>query len=186
MKQSENVYALVVYTGIETKLVMNQGQYKYQISTIMYHLNIILLINLGIMLIIILMSSQVGTRLWLNQNADKHSYLFHGKQGFAIDKELIVLQAVGSFYLLMNSLIPMDLAINTIFIKLVYSLIVEVDAEFVDEQKSIEEGNGELLGCNVRNMIKLEDVARVNNIFCDKTGTLTQNKLLFKSLAFGD
>ena len=80
---------------------------------------------------------------------------------------------MASFYLLMNMLIPLDLAINTILIKLLYSIIMEMDATFVDEQSSIEQGMGSLVGCSVRNFIKLEDVARVNHVFCDKTGTLT-------------
>jgi len=28
----------------------------------------------------------------------------------------------------------------------------------------------------------LEDIARINHIFCDKTGTLTKNQLIFKSI----
>ena len=96
------------------------------------------------------------------------------------------MEAVGSFYLIFNLLIPLDLAVNTILIKMVYTIFLEMDASFVDEEKSIEQGNGQLVGCSVRNMIKLEDVARIDNIFCDKTGTLTQNKLIFKALAFGN
>ena len=88
----------------------------------------IMLSNLFIMLLILIFSSQVGTRQWLNENSEKHSYLFHGDKRFEINKELIIVQSMGSFYLLMNTLIPLDLAINTIFIKLVYSLIMEMDA----------------------------------------------------------
>jgi len=32
----------------------------------------------------------------------------------------------------------------------------------------------------------MDDLGRVNHIFCDKTGTLTKNKLSFRSIAFGD
>ena len=115
-----------------------------------------------------------------------HHYLYNEKKDYPINIELFVIEAVGSFYLIFNLLIPLDLAVNTILIKMVYTLFVEVDAAFIDEEKSIEQGDGSLVGCSVRNMIKLEDVAQIDNIFCDKTGTLTQNKLIFKALAYGN
>jgi len=65
-----------------------------------------------------------------------------------------------------------------------YSIYVEADAEFVDEEKSIDAGKP--VGCSVRNLTMLEDVARITHVFCDKTGTLTQNKLIFRCLAFND
>jgi len=30
----------------------------------------------------------------------------------------------------------------------------------------------------------VEDLSKVNHIFCDKTGTLTKNHLIFRSIAF--
>ena len=32
----------------------------------------------------------------------------------------------------------------------------------------------------------IEDLAKVNHIFCDKTGTLTKNQLIFKAMGFND
>lgn len=34
-------------------------------------------------------------------------------------------------------------------------------------------------------MTMLEDLASINHLFCDKTGTLTKNELIFRSLAVG-
>jgi P-type E1-E2 ATPase len=36
----------------------------------------------------------------------------------------------------------------------------------------------------VKNLGMLEDIVRINHIFCDKTGTLTKNQLVFDSLVF--
>ena len=54
----------------------------------------------------------------------------------------------------------------------------------VDGEKSEE--IGEVVGCSVKNIGILEDMAKVNHIFCDKTGTLTKNQLIFKSLCIDD
>jgi P-type E1-E2 ATPase len=46
------------------------------------------------------------------------------------------------------------------------------------DQEKCEELN-EIVGCSVKNVGILEDMAKVNHIFCDKTGTLTKNQLIF-------
>ena len=78
-----------------------------------------------------------------------------------------------SFYLLFNQLIPLDLAVNLIISKMFYTLIIESDGLMMDLQRSIDRKG--LVGCSVRNMTMLEDVANITHVFCDKTGTLTQN-----------
>ena len=62
-------------------------------------------------------------------------------------------------------------------------LLIESDVSMIDEEASIEENA--IVGCDVKNLGMLEDVARVNHIFCDKTGTLTCNimeLLMFSSI----
>lgn len=56
---------MVVYTGPDTKLVMNQGNYRAKISSFAKQLNILLAVNIGIMLTMAVFMSQLGTRFWL-------------------------------------------------------------------------------------------------------------------------
>ena len=41
----------------------------------------------------------------------------------------------------------------------------------VDVERSVEEN--QIVGCEVKNLTMLEDMSKVNFMFCDKTGTLT-------------
>ena len=50
MKNSEYVDAIVIYTGIHTKLVLNQGKYKFKISQLDRAINVVTLFNLVVML----------------------------------------------------------------------------------------------------------------------------------------
>jgi len=52
--------------------------------------------------------------------------------------------------------------------KIIYSFYVECDVS--------------IYGVSVRNMSLHEDLAQVEYLFCDKTGTLTQNELRFRGL----
>jgi len=128
--------------------------------------------------------SQIGTRSWLYSNWDEHWYIYP-KEKEDVNKELTVFQALMSFYLLFNQLIPLDVAVNLVLTKLFYTLFIEADGTFVDLQRSMDRG-GRLVGCSVRNMTMLEDVANITHVFCDKTGTLTQNQLVFRALSFGE
>jgi P-type E1-E2 ATPase len=40
--------------------------------------------------------------------------------------------------------------------------------------------------CKVRNLNMIEELAQIEYLFCDKTGTLTQNELVFKQVSIFD
>ncbi len=68
-------------------------------------------------------------------------------------------KAYASFYLLNNSFIPLDLVVLIDLAKILYSLWLESDVS--------------VYGLQVKNMSLHEDLAQVEYLFCDKTGTLT-------------
>ena len=73
--------------------------------------------------------------------------------------------------------------IRAIAAQIIYSLVfLENDVEMISPEHSDTKG---LVGASVRTVGALEDLVKVNNIFCDKTGTLTQNELIFKGLCCG-
>jgi magnesium-transporting ATPase (P-type) len=78
-----------------------------------------------------------------------------------------------SFYLLLNQLIPLDLLCSTEIQKLVYTSIVVKDSEMISPE------SGQTLIARSLNL--WEELGEIEYLFCDKTGTLTQNKLNFKS-----
>ncbi|KRX64046.1 putative phospholipid-transporting ATPase IIB, partial [Trichinella sp. T9] len=73
--------------------------------------------------------------------------------------------------LLFSYVIPFSLRINLDLAKIFYAYSVSAD-----------KSNPGLL---VRNSAVTEDLGRVSYMLCDKTGTLTQNCMMFKKLSFG-
>ena len=117
------MYALVVYTGKDTKLVLNEGEYDFKISNLVKRLNIYLAINIATMLSLMLIFSHVGNRIWLENNAEKHFYIF-SQDELPIDKEGIVAKSMMSFFLLFNAILPLDLPIVLTMSKGLYTLFM--------------------------------------------------------------
>lgn len=176
------MYALVVYTSTETKLALNEGKYKTKISLYMKYLNIFLITNIIIMFLATLLCSQVFNRLFLQKKGDQLTYVFQEFEK-PVNYEEYTMASMMSFYLLLNGLLPLDLAVNLIVTKLLMVYFVQNDHQMIDLERSLEEGD--VVGCEVKNLTVLEDLPRVTHLFCDKTGTLTKNELVFRALAVG-
>ena len=71
----------------------------------------------------------------------------------------------------------MDLAVGLEMGKAMYIYFLQTDYHMTvfDEEKK------DLVACSVKNFNLHEDLAQLDYMFCDKTGTLTQNELIFKA-----
>jgi hypothetical protein len=65
-----------------------------------------------------------------------------------------------SYYLLLNGLLPLDLAVTLMLSKLFVIYYVQADHHMVDFEKSC--ADEQLSGCEVKNMMMLEDLAKIN------------------------
>ena len=75
------------------------------------------------------------------------------------------------FMILFSSIIPISMRVNLDMAKLLYALMINKD-KFIP-------------GTVVRNSTLPEELGRINILLSDKTGTLTQNDMVFKKLHYG-
>ena len=109
---------------------------------------------------------------FVKMNSESAQYIFEDMPSVT---ELVI-KVFGSFYLLNNSFVPMDLVATTELTKIVYAFWIEQDAEMtiVDSSRKIDGSIDDcIVGCSAQNLSIREDLAQVDYIFCDKTGTLT-------------
>jgi len=105
---------------------------------------------------------------FITKNGD-WAYLFYDS-----DRSDLVFKSFWSFYLVLNRFVPFELVIIIEMCKMHYSIWISWDAALHDE----ETGEGPL----VHNLTLLEDCGEIKYLFCDKTGTLTQNVLIFREI----
>ena len=74
------------------------------------------------------------------------------------------------FLLLLSSIIPISLRVNLDFAKIIYSFKISNDEN--------------ITGTIARNSTIPEELGRIQYLFTDKTGTLTQNEMIFKQICF--
>ena len=141
-----------------------------------------MMINVIVMFALNVTMTFWGNRSWMQANSQAHFYLYPPFEQ-PVDLQVAAYQSILKFYLLFNSMVPLDLMVVFILSKMLYTRRLEYDVSMVDEEKSVESGS--IKGCSVKNLELLQDFALLKNIFCDKTGTLTKNELIFKSFCAG-
>jgi magnesium-transporting ATPase (P-type) len=83
-----------------------------------------------------------------------------------------------SVYLIVNQFIPLDLLVALEISKLVYTGIMEGDVEMMIEDYDIRD----VSGFRANHLGLHEELSLVDYVFCDKTGTLTKNEMVFRGL----
>ena len=109
--------------------------------------------------------------LFQSEHEAEYGYIFQGVD----EAQIQAMKSFGSFFLLNNSFIPLDLAVGLEMGKFMYIYFLERDLQMT----VFDEDKRDLVGCSVKNFNLHEDLAQLDYMFCDKTGTLTQNELIF-------
>lgn len=166
MKNTAFIVGMVVYAGHQTKIMMNQKTTPYKRSRFENILNKIVIFQLII---------QTGLCLFLAISSvsfenDKYSKIY--TFDLHPDPWIQGTTAYFSFFLLLNSLIPISLIVNLELVKFLLSYFVQTDIKMYCKVQD--------LPAKVQSMSILEELGAIDYIFCDKTGTLTANIMNYK------
>ncbi|CAN8012891.1 unnamed protein product, partial [Ixodes pacificus] len=167
LKNTTWVFGFVIYTGHETKLMMNSTAAPLKRSTVDKVTNT-QIIMLFLLLIVLALISSVASELWTSQHAATDWYLglddLSSNSNFGFN--------FLTFIILYNNLIPISLQVTLEMVRFIQASFINMDTEMYHEETDTP--------AMARTSNLNEELGQVKYIFSDKTGTLTCNIMEFK------
>ncbi|KAL4948416.1 hypothetical protein BDW69DRAFT_92684 [Aspergillus filifer] len=168
LRNTEWVLGVVVFTGVETKIMLNSGETPSKRPQLAKDLNWNVIYNFVILFIMCLVSAIVNGVAW-SENDRSLNYF---EQAYGSTPAVTGIITFWVALILFQNLVPISLYISLEIVRTVQAIFIHSDVFMYYEKLGI--------ACIPKSWNISDDVGQIEYIFSDKTGTLTQNVMDFK------
>ncbi|EAS00135.1 phospholipid-translocating P-type ATPase, flippase family protein (macronuclear) [Tetrahymena thermophila SB210] len=172
LRNTEYVYGLVIYTGPETKVMMNSIEPSPKLSSLERQMNKLIIVLFLIQMLLCVFSAYLSYFMF-KDSKDEMDYLYHHDSNQDSEINISITKFIfikwGTWVLIFTNFIPISLLVTLELVKFYQGFQVQRDEKYY-------------YNVSVQSSSLNEELGQINHIFSDKTGTLTQNKMEFKSI----
>ncbi|XP_044249965.1 phospholipid-transporting ATPase ID isoform X7 [Drosophila takahashii] len=175
LRNTQWCYGVVVFAGVDTKLMQNSGKTQFKSTGVDRLLNFII-IGIVLFLVSICALFAIGCAIWegfIGQHFQLYLPWEHiiPKDYIPTGATVIGLLVFFSYAIVLNTVVPISLYVSVEVIRFVQSFLINWDEEMYYATTNTY--------AKARTTTLNEELGQIQYIFSDKTGTLTQNIMTF-------
>ncbi|KAK7205307.1 aminophospholipid-translocating P4-type ATPase [Myxozyma melibiosi] len=180
LRNTDWVIGVVMFTGVETKIMLNSGETPSKRSRLTRELNWNVLFNFLLLFVICFVSGVIEGVRWSKDSNTIEWFEFGSIGGSAAVDGLVTFWTC---IILFQSLVPISLYISIEIIKTIQAFFIYSDTYMYYEPIDYP--------CTPKSWNISDDLGQIEYVFSDKTGTLTQNvmelkKVTVNGVAYGE